>query len=124
MFYFLLPKSLVGNVLTIDINKIYKNPKLIKKILNNYNMLLSSASQEGNMDVFDILIDIQAVLDYIDISQTQRKRIQYYMNGYSETDLGRIFNVSRQSIQDSLNAVCKKISKELGGTDSNVPSSI
>lgn len=99
----------------IDLYDIYKDYKVIKKILNNYNTLMTSAIQEGNLNVIDILVDIKATLSSIEMSDKQNERLSLFMYGYSETDIGDKLNVSRQSIQDSINSVCKKICKELQG---------
>lgn len=98
-----------------DLYDIYKDYKVIKKILNNYNTLMTSAIQEGNLNVIDILVDIKATLSSIEMSDKQDERLSLFMYGYSETDIGDKLNVSRQSIQDSINSVCKKICKELQG---------
>ena len=98
-----------------DLYDIYKDYKVIKKILNNYNTLMTSAIQEGNLNVIDILVDIKATLSSIEMSDKQNERLSLFMYGYSETDIGDKLNVSRQSIQDSINSVCKKICKELQG---------
>lgn len=100
---------------SIDFQKVYENYRLIKKLLNNYDTLMTSAVQEGNLDVIDILVDIKATLSTIEMSDKQKKRIRLFMQGYTETELGLMHNISRQSVQDSINSVCKKISKELSG---------
>lgn len=97
---------------------IYGDPKRIKKLLNIYESILTSAIQEGNLDVLDILVDIKAALHKIEISEKQKKRIHLYMQGLTETEIAEILNIRRQSVQDSINSVCRKISKELRGTDS------
>ena len=102
----------------MDFYDIYGDPRRIKKLLNNYNSIMTSAIQEGNLDVIDILVDIKATLSSIEMSDKQKKRVSLFMQGYTETDIGCLLNVSRQSIQDSISSVCKKISKELQGTKS------
>lgn len=92
---------------------IYGNTKRIKKLLNHYDELMTSAIQEGNLDVLDILIDIKAALYTIEMSDKQKERIGLFMQGYKETEIGEILNIKRQSVEDSINSVCKKVYKEL-----------
>lgn len=101
---------------TIDFQDVYGNYKIIKKLLNNFDTILTSAIQEGNLDVIDILVDIKATLSTIDMSDKQKHRINLFMQGYTETEISNLLDISRQSVQDSVNSVCKKISKGLTGS--------
>lgn len=99
---------------SLDTDKLYSDPKLIKKFLNNYSGLKRYSNSESSFDLVDIFIDINIAIKRCNFNSTQMSRLELWKQGYTETEIANIFKVNNVVIHNFINKACCKISRELG----------
>ena len=89
--------------------------KTLKKILCNFDYLKYKYNMYGDGIINNIVFDINEAINKCGLSEVQRHRLEMWMNGYTEQEIGDSCNVSRWVASKSIIAACKKIVKYLKG---------
>ena len=89
--------------------------KSIKKILCNFEYLKYRYNMYEDGIINNIVFDINEAIDKCGLSDIQKQRLDMWMNGYTEQDIGDECNVSRWVVSKSIVASCEKISRYLKG---------
>ena len=85
----------------------------IKKIMRDYYTLKESSLYSTNFELVSVLADIDNSIERCGLTEAQHKIIEYYAKGFTEADIGKIFNTSQQNVHKVVYRACTKISEYL-----------
>ena len=89
--------------------------KSIKRILCNFDYMKYKYNMYEDGIINNIVFDINEAIEKCGLSDVQRERLEMWMNGYTEQDIGDKYGVSRWVVSKSIVASCEKISRYLKG---------
>jgi len=94
----------------------YGKPEVIQALLRFYHDFKTQAYEDFNAELLCIYIDLDKALKEVEITDRQREAITFYMEGWTEEEIGNLMgNISHQAVHKLVMKVCDKISKYLCG---------
>lgn len=92
----------------------YANPKVIQGLLRYYVDFITDGKNNFNPEIIVIYLDIKEAFQHIRISPKQRKAVMFYIQGWTEDDIGKMMNnITHQAVHKLILKVSKKISRYL-----------
>lgn len=115
VFYNEVMRNKIDN--SIRFSEIYNSLdcKTLKKFLNNFTSLKCKYNIYEEGIINNIIFDINEAIEKCDLSDTQKTRLELWMDGYTENDIANFFGVSRWVVSKSIVVACDKILRYLKG---------
>jgi DNA-binding CsgD family transcriptional regulator len=94
----------------------YSNPTVIQGLLRFYYDYKTQSEWDMNAELVCIYCDLETAIANIDITDKQKKVMHWYMEGYTEDQIGVMMgNITHQAVRKLLMKVCTKVSLFLTG---------
>ncbi len=96
----------------------YSNHKTIQGLVRFYYQLKVENDYRPNFDLITILVDIDIAIKKSSLSNKQRKILNLYMMGYTESKIGKQIGITQQGVNKYIQSTCKAMSDFLMGAKS------
>lgn len=97
----------------MNLEPMYEKHKAIKSVLRKFHLLQNRSSQKFNTDNLCVIFDISTALENIKITDKQQRAINLFISGYTYEEIGVAMEISKQTAEEHVTKVCKKISRYL-----------
>lgn len=89
----------------------------VKKLIKDYYNLKTMRLYSTNFELVSIIIDLDMAIANCGLTDKQKETLLYYAKGYTESEIGVIFNTSRQNVNKTIAKGCSKIAYYLNKGD-------
>ena len=94
----------------IDFYSYCQNPTHLKRVFHNFYTIKSLAEQTDNTDVLLLIYCLEEAIDDAFLTDRQRVRLYYWMQGYSDKAIAKIEHVSSRTVRQCVYQACRTIS--------------
>lgn len=92
----------------------YSRVDVVKILIQNYDMFQDNAREEMNEAMLVVCLDIKRALDGVKLTSRQQEALKYYMEGWTEEDIGvKMGGITHQAVNKLINKVAVRIAKFL-----------
>lgn len=107
--------ELYQNIINVDDMEFDIDVMKLKAALNYYNDMVIRSLNDKYGDIPTLLFCIGRVIDKCGFTDKQEKRLRMWMNGYTEKEIAKYYDISEVTVHNSLVVSCKRIAEKLKG---------
>lgn len=108
--------KIASNPKASDLKKVFNdniNKITVKRMLNNINSLKDKYNIYEDGVINDVIYYLLLAIENCELTEIQRQRLELWLDGYTEEEIGNICGVSRRVAHKTIEAACEKIIRYL-----------